>query len=252
MQMMEDALSLNTHGVVRRTGGDTIPERTASARQAPGGGPAAISVLLVTPIRLYADGITGALSEFDSIERVAVQPSCAAALRYLEHERVDVVVLDVAGLDDIAEAHALARAAPPAHVVALAVREHDHEVVAWAEHGATGIVTRQASLDDLLRAILAAANGECGCSPRVAAALLRRVALVAAERRSTAAHSPLTSREREIADLLAEGLTNKEIAARLLLGLSTVKNHVHNVLGKLNARTRSEAVAVLVATRIRA
>jgi two-component system, NarL family, nitrate/nitrite response regulator NarL len=210
-----------------------------------------VSVLLVTQIRLYADGIAGGLEEIDGIGRVGAEPSCSTGLERLRHESFDVVVLDVAGIDDIAEAQAFTRAASPSRVVALAVREHDHEVVAWAEHGATGIVTRQASFDDLLRAIFAAARGECHCSPRVAGALVRRLAEGAAERGRIAAHTPLTLRELEIAELLIAGLSNKDIAVRLLLGVSTVKNHVHNILGKVEAHTRSEAVARLVAERIR-
>lgn len=211
-----------------------------------------VSVLLVTEIRLYSEGVATALEETDVIGRVGTEACCSAAVSRLEREAFDVVVLDVAGIDDVAEAQSFARAAPPAHVVALAVRESDREVVAWAEHGATGIVTRRASFDDLLQAILAAARGECDCSPGVAGALMRRVANGAAERRRVVPLVPLTLREREIADLLTDGLSNKEIAARLLLGISTVKNHVHNILGKLEARSRGEAVARLSSERIQA
>ena len=165
---------------------------------------------------------------------------------------MDVVLLDLAGIDDLAGAQAFIKAAPPARVVALAVRDQDQDIVAWAEHGAKGIVTRQASFDDLLHAIRATTRDECGCSPRVAAALLRRVAVVAAERRSVTPYAALTLREREVVELLIEGLSNKEIAARLMLGVSTVKNHVHNVLSKVQARTRSEAVALLVEMKMQA
>ena len=210
---------------------------------------AGISVLLVTPIRLYADGIAGALGETDTIDRVAVVPSCDDAVERLAREPLDVIVLDLAGIDDTAAAQEFVNAAAPAPVVALAVRERDRDVIAWAELGAIGIVTRQGSLDDLLHAVLAAARGECGCSPRVASALLRRVAEAGAERDRPPPHPELTLREREIGALLVEGLSNKEIAARLLLGVSTVKNHVHNLLAKIDARTRAEAVAVLLAAR---
>lgn len=222
----------------------------ALASTAGGAAPYAISVLLVTQLRLYADGIASALEELDEIGRVAVERCCRTARDRLTRETIDVVVLDLAGIDEVVDARTLAQVAPPARVVVLAVREHDQDVVDWAEHGATGIVTRQASFDELRHAILAAARGECGCSPRVAAALLRRVAAVGVEHRCAASHAALTARERQVAQLLAEGLTNKEIAARLLLGVSTVKNHVHNVLSKLNARTRSEAVALLLETTI--
>jgi two-component system nitrate/nitrite response regulator NarL len=205
-----------------------------------------VSVLLVTEVRMYAEGIAMALDEHDAIERITTEPSCEAALERLDREPTDVVVLDLAGIDDVAAAQAFVRAAAPTRVIALAVRAHDREIVEWAEHGAQGIVTREASFHDLLQAILTVVGGECGCSPRVASALLRRVAGVAGGQRRRTPHPALTLRESEIAELLVQGLSNKEIAARLLLGVSTVKNHVHNVLSKLNARTRSEAVSVLL------
>ena len=87
-------------------------------------------------------------------------------------------------------------------------------------------------------------RGEAACSPRVAAALLRRVADRGARaRRLDGEFAPLTSRERQIVALIDEGLSNKEIAARLCIELSTVKNHVHNLLEKLGARGRGEAAA---------
>lgn len=209
--------------------------------------PPSVSVLLVTEIRMYAEGIAAALDEHDAIERVTSERSCETALERLAREPTDVVILDLAGIDDVSAARAFVRAAAPTRVIALAVRAHDRDIVDWAEHGAQGIVTREASIEDLLHAIRATARGEAGCSPRVASALLRRVAGVAAESRAT--NAALTLREAEIAELLVQGLSNKEIAARLLLGVSTVKNHVHNVLSKVNARTRSEAVAVLLNMR---
>jgi two-component system nitrate/nitrite response regulator NarL len=211
-----------------------------------------VTVLLVMHLRLYSDGIEKALREIDEIGTVETAPTCSAALAHLRRVGFDVVVLDVAGIDDIADAQHFARQAAPARVVALAVREHDHDVVAWAEHGAVGIVTREATFEDLLQAILAAAHGECFCSPRVAGALVRHVAELAAARQRAVPHAPLTLREREIATLLIHGLSNKEIAARLILGVSTVKNHVHNILGKVEARSRSEAVARLLAAGIQA
>ena len=206
-----------------------------------------VSVLLVTSIRLYADEIARALRELDTIAAVTVVASCDEADAVLARASIDVVVLDLAGVDDVAVAQMFVGAAP-VPVVALGIREREEDVVDWAECGALGILTRRASLDDLLRAVLAAARGECGCTSWVASALLRRVAEAGAERRHRGTHPDLTLREREISALLVEGLSNKEIAARLLLGVSTVKNHVHNLLGKIGARTRAEAVALLVAT----
>jgi len=92
------------------------------------------------------------------------------------------------------------------------------------------------------QAVATTAAGGTVCSPRLAALLLERVAATAGERPAAA---PLTSRERQIAELLEEGLSNKEIAARLAIELPTVKNHVHSILTKLKASRRGQAAAML-------
>jgi DNA-binding NarL/FixJ family response regulator len=202
----------------------------------------AVEVVVASGVRFYAEGLAQALATDHRISVVLAVPDVEALLAVLVDAHPDVVLLDIAAMDEVAELRQVVTAAAPVPFVALAVREHDADVIGWAEAGVAGIVTRMASLDDLSDAIFAAARGESPCSPAIPAVLLRRV--VAAARESPAAPMPaLTAREREIADLLALGLTNKEIAARLYLGVSTVKNHVHNVLRKLDASTRVEAVA---------
>jgi len=107
----------------------------------------------------------------------------------------------------------------------------------------SGLLERDADVDEVAQAIATAADGGTVCSPRLAALLLRGVARAAGERPGAAA--PLTTREREIADLLEQGLSNKEIAARLAIELPTVKNHVHSILTKLKASGRGRAAAML-------
>jgi two-component system nitrate/nitrite response regulator NarL len=90
-------------------------------------------------------------------------------------------------------------------------------------------------------------RGETLCSPRIAATLFRRVAALAADRRVGDERTlrRLTRRERQIVDLIADGLSNKEIAHRLQIEFATVKNHVHNILEKLQVTRRADAVAAL-------
>jgi two-component system, NarL family, nitrate/nitrite response regulator NarL len=83
------------------------------------------------------------------------------------------------------------------------------------------------------------------CSPKLAATLLRRVAALAQEQRSPSALDSLTIRERQIVGLIGDGLSNKEIASGLKIEVATVKNHVHNILEKLNVTRRSEAAALV-------
>ena len=114
-----------------------------------------------------------------------------------------------------------------------------------AEAGIAGWVTREASVDDLRATVASAAAGEAVFSPRLAASLLRRVAALASERRVGAQATPLTRRQREILALIDEGLSNKEIARRLSIEVATVKNHVHNILEKLEVTRRAEAAALV-------
>jgi DNA-binding NarL/FixJ family response regulator len=154
-----------------------------------------------------------------------------------------VVLLDVTGRDGAGMAHALRAAHPAAPIVALGVDECEPSIVACAEAGVAGYVTREASIRDLLSTIHSAARGELRCSPQIAAALSRRVAALAAERTAGRPYGGLSQRELDVADLLALGLSNREITARLSIELSTVKNHVHNILEKLGVRGRADVAA---------
>ncbi|MDQ5821587.1 MAG: response regulator transcription factor, partial [Actinomycetota bacterium] len=155
-------------------------------------------------------------------------------------------LLDVAGGDGPGVVRSLLAKAPGTMVVALGVTEADDDVLPLAEAGVAGYVTRDGTVDDLLATVESVAAGETICSPRITATLLRRVALLARDRGAAAeAKRGLTHREREIVDLIDEGLSNKEIAVRLRIELATVKNHVHNILDKLHVRRRAEAAAAV-------
>jgi DNA-binding NarL/FixJ family response regulator len=134
---------------------------------------------------------------------------------------------------------------PDACVIALSVEETDEELIACAEAGVAGFVRRDAAFDELTTTISSVVRGELPCSPQTAAILLRRIAQLAAERRRVTVTARLTPREREIVRLIDDGLSNKEIAGRLHIELATVKNHVHNILEKLQVHGRLEAAAHL-------
>jgi DNA-binding NarL/FixJ family response regulator len=112
------------------------------------------------------------------------------------------------------------------------------------EAGAHDYVLRQASFSELIRTISGVYRGQPPCSPRVAASVCARIVELAGERRRRRILRDvrLTPREEEILGLVAEGLRNKEIATRLRITLATVKNHVHNLLEKLQANGRREAI----------
>jgi DNA-binding NarL/FixJ family response regulator len=129
-------------------------------------------------------------------------------------------------------------------IVALAVAEYDDEtVVACAEAGATGFLTRRSTLEDLEQTVAGVARGETRCSPDLAGVLLRQVTRKPADRPGPGDPLSLTPREQDVLWLIEQGMTNKQIALRLGIEVHTVKNHVHNILEKLRVRSRGEAAA---------
>jgi DNA-binding NarL/FixJ family response regulator len=204
----------------------------------------AIRVVVASTIRLYREGLAGSLANVKTIEVVGTAVDVKASLDEIVALRADVVLADTSAAAECARL--LADAAPEARVVALAVTEADADVIPLVEAGVVGYLTTEQSLDDLADMIVSVARGESPCSPSLAAMLVRRVAVLAAERRPRAAGTAaLTRRELEILGLIGRGLSNKEIAAALHIELATVKNHVHHILEKLNVQGRTEAAALL-------
>lgn len=127
--------------------------------------------------------------------------------------------------------------------------EREPEIVTAAEAGVAGLHLRTESFDHLLTLVRNAGQGRAQCSPEVSAILMRRVYNFASQSNPDATTDSLTAREKEILELLEQGLTNQQIASRLSVTLHTVKNHVHSLLTKLGVGSRTEAVAVYRATK---
>lgn len=199
-------------------------------------------VVVAAEVCLYREGLAHSLERRGAAEVAATAATRAEAVDRVLACRPDVVLLDMglAGAPEVVRA--LREANPPVQVVALAIAETEEVVVACAEAGVAGYVPRDASMDDLVRTLRAVARGEMEVPARIAASLFRRVGALASRREPGAPHL-LTPREREIVALIDRGCSNKEIARRLEIELSTVKNHVHNLLEKLGVRRRSAAAA---------
>jgi DNA-binding NarL/FixJ family response regulator len=211
-------------------------------------------VFVVAEVRLYEQGLAQVLERDDRYVVAGTASSVkegVARMRELEPSP-DVALVDLAGPGGPAAVGAMRDGVPDLKVIALGIRELESDVLPWAEAGVDGFVSPRASLDDLKATVDSVARGETLCSPRVAAALLRRVGTLAREQRSAPTCTlSLTARESEIAGLIDQGLSNKEIAQRLCIELPTVKNHVHNLLEKLGVRRRGEAAAAWRGQRAR-
>lgn len=202
-----------------------------------------VRVLIAAEIRLYREGLADMLRQEPGIEVVATVSGADDAVRALRVHAPDIALVDLASRDNAWIVRALAAAAPDTRVIGLSIPDSEADLLASAEAGVAGYVTRDGSIEDVVAAIEAAARGEALCSPRMAATLFQRVATLALERSPQSIESRLTRRELQILDLIDQGMSNKEIARQLTIELSTVKNHVHNILEKLGVNRRTEAAA---------
>ena len=177
------------------------------------------------------------------------------ALATIERESPDVILLDMTMLDGCAAAHRLMDLFPQAKIVALAVPENENNIVECAAAGIAGYVAREASLDDLIDTVIGARKGEFRCPPKIAALVFNKFHDIACSQRNRSTAMPerdprkliasLTRREQQIFSLMANGLSNKHISRDLNIEISTVKNHVHNILVKLDVNSRAGAVSLI-------
>jgi two-component system nitrate/nitrite response regulator NarL len=209
-----------------------------------------IRVLVISGICLYREGLTQLLDRTGAISVVGSANDVTEGLALWDElgEPPDVILLDTGSEDADLRIRAVLVAQPDARILALTVPNHESEILAVAETGIAGFVTSEASVAELVAAIESVARGEVLCSPSVVAALIRRLASLARGWADLDPIEPLTMREREILELIDEGLSNKQIAQRLRIELSTVKNHVHHILGKLGVHRRAEAAALVRAS----
>jgi len=226
--------------------GKRIPTGGMSVEQTAGSGspsaPAPLaSVYIVSETRLFREGLTAVLARADGLDVVG-HGRCADALEEIGELRPASLLLDMGGADCLGVPRRLHAVLPFVRIVGVAVAEVEPNIIACAEAGICGYVSQNGTVEDLIASVMRALGGELVCPPRITAVLFNRLATLAADRTAVPPGEPLTRREREIAGLIAAGLQNKEIARRLGLGNSTVKNHVHNILQKLNARRRGEIV----------
>lgn len=232
--------SLRPSSKATREGGG-VPE------EAPHGTEEVVRVLLVADVCVYRELLADALEHEQNITVAGSTPSDLASMA-MGIADPNVVVLDASSNAGPARVRALTAAAPGAKIVAVGIFDDEATELEFVEAGVAGYVTVEQSFTEVVEAVEAAANGELRCSPRLSAVLAERVAAL----QGLAPHGDqkLTRREREIAALIAEGLSNKQIARRLSIQQATVKNHIHNMLTKLRVGHRDEVATLARASLI--
>lgn len=195
---------------------------------------------------LVRQGLRLILDSEPDLEVVGEAGDGADAVALVRRLRPDVACLDVRmpEVDGIRATELVLRLPDPPKVLVITTFEHDDHVVDALVAGASGFLLKRASADEMVQAVRTITRGESLLFPQAVRKLVRGRAA------GTARHAgpPLTPREREVLGLVAQGMTNAEIAAELVVGLETVRSHVAAVLAKLGARDRTQAVVIAYRT----
>jgi DNA-binding NarL/FixJ family response regulator len=206
-----------------------------------------LRVIVADDQRVVREGLTLMLGLLDGIEPVGAAADGEEALAMVAAEQPDVVLMDLRmpRLDGIEATRRLAATHPRVGVVALTTYADDETVVQALQAGARGYLTKDAGAEQIRSAVERVAAGEAAIDPAVQRQLITAVTRGEAPPCPDGAELPdgLTPREAEVLELIAAGLSNGEIADRLVVSGATVKSHVNHLFAKIGARDRAQAVA---------
>lgn len=199
-----------------------------------------IRVLVADDEPLVRSGLRLILDAEPDIEVVGEAGDGAQAVELARALRPDVVCMDVRmpGVDGLRATELVLRLPEPPRVLVVTTFEHDGYVLDALTVGASGFLLKRAGADEMVQAVRTVAVGQSLLYPQALRDLIRT------RPRATAGAPVLTPREREVLGLVAQGMTNAEIAAALVVGVETVRTHVASVLAKLQARDRTQAVVL--------
>jgi two-component system NarL family response regulator len=203
-------------------------------------------VLVIEDNRLLREGIAAMVNEQPDLKVVAVAESCKAAVLSARETRPRVVLMDAALEDDSRSCvKSLRKAVPEVRVIVMDLLPVNEDVMDFVRAGASGFIVKDATIEEVVTAVRAVAAGKEVLPSVLTGTLFSHIARQAVDRSSSDAirAARMTQREREVVDLIAKGLRNKEIAHRLNLTTHTVKSHVHNILEKLALHSRLEVAA---------
>ena len=202
-----------------------------------------IRVVIADDQALFREGLRAVLSQDREVSVVAEAADGAAAIAACESQRPDVMLLDLQmpQMNGITAMRRIRVVRPECQVLVLTTFDEDEWVFEALKAGAVGYLLKDATAEQLLGAVHAAARGESPLQPSIAAKVLAEWSRLRAGGTDSPGASPFTEREQEVLRLLARGAANKEIAAALFLSEGTVKNHVTRILTKLGVTDRTQA-----------
>jgi two-component system NarL family response regulator len=207
-----------------------------------------IRLMVIDDNRVVREGLAALLEAEQDVTVVATADGRTSGLRDLRELAPHIVLVDAAldNGDGYAYVEALRSAAPESRVIVMDLLPAPEDVIEFVKAGASGFVMKDATVADLMSTVRSVALGADVVPPAVTGTLLTHIAQQAAALRrmpDVAEVVRLTKREREIMNLIAEGMSNKEIGHRLEIATYTVKSHVHNILEKLALHTRLQIAA---------
>lgn len=207
-----------------------------------------LRVLLVEDYEIYRRGLQTVVDSEPGMRIVGQTGSAIEAVPLAAQVRPDVVLMDIylpdgSGIDTCRR---LSQEVGEARVLMLTASDDDSDLVAAIKAGATGYLLKDVAPDMLPDAIRSVASGQALLSPALASTLLSEFAAVVRQSPEDSADAALTDREREVLRHVARGWSNKRIAQELFISENTVKNHVRNILDKLQLRSRTEAALYAV------
>jgi DNA-binding NarL/FixJ family response regulator len=198
-----------------------------------------IRVVIADDQRVVRDGLVTLIGLIDGVEVIGAASDGAEAVALAAHADVVLMDLNMPGTNGVEAT----RQIDTARVLVLTTYADDASIFAALEAGARGYLTKDAGIEEIERAIRAVAAGETHLDPAVQARLVAAAVGPAEPRPADATQDDdLTAREAEVLTLIAGGLSNQEIAARLVVSLATVKTHVNRIFAKTGARDRAQAV----------
>lgn len=214
---------------------------------------APVRVLLVDDHALFRRGLALVLGAESDIEVVGEASHGVEAVERAAELQPDVVVMDVRmpGMGGVEATRRIRQSQPAIRVVMLTGSTEDEDLFGALRAGASGYLLKEVAIEEIAAAVLAIARGRALVSPSMTARLVAEFNALSRRVDEQDDHAPrLTDRELEVLRLVARGMANKEIAAELVIAENTVKNHVRNILEKLQVRTRMEAALYAVRERL--
>ncbi len=206
-----------------------------------------ISIVLIDDNRLVREGLAGLIRSQADFTILAASADAEEAMRKVKEAKPQIVLLDfgLEGSDSMEVTAVIRREAPEAKVIVMGLSPLQDNIGEFVRLGASGFLMKDSSFDVFVNTVRSVAGGAQVLPPELTGSLFTQIARNAVRRNGHAALEAvrITQREREVINLISDGLSNKEIASQLGVAVHTVKSHVHNVLEKLSLHSRLEVAA---------